>query len=175
MSDWNVSVAEILGRPGEYRDVSIVEPVTGIRTTLARLEETPVQAHLRAESVVEGVLITGRVHGRATLACARCLTDVHEDVDLEVCELFVSPGTELPEGEDAYELAGNEVRLEPMVRDAIALELPLNPLCEESCKGICARCGMDLNAGSCSCVDEDVDPRWAALDALKHRLETRQG
>jgi uncharacterized protein len=56
--------------------------------------------------------------------------------------------------------------LRPLVRDALLLELPLAPLCRPDCRGLCARCGADLNAGPCSCV-ADRDPRWGALDALR--------
>lgn len=170
MEHLTVPVAEILGRPGEYRDFVINEPLAGVHTALARLEGSPVQAGLRAESVVEGILVTGTVEGRASLECARCLRRFASDVTLEVCELYAAPGHEIADDEDAYELRGTDVPLEPMLRDTMTLALPLNPLCGPSCKGICSRCGADLNQGACSCRDEDVDPRWAALSSLKDRL-----
>jgi uncharacterized protein len=57
-----------------------------------------------------------------------------------------------------------------MLRDAVTLALPLRPLCREDCKGLCARCGNDLNAGPCDCGGDDIDPRWEALAALRERL-----
>lgn len=173
MSDWKVSVAEILGRPGEYRDIRIERPISGIRTTLAELADAPVEADLKAESVVEGVLVTGRIRGAATIQCARCLKPLSSGIDLEVCELFVPPGADVPPEEDFYGFKGAEIDLEPMLRDAIALDLPLNPLCGAECRGMCARCGADLNAGECDCADDDVDPRWAELSALRERLESK--
>jgi uncharacterized protein len=53
----------------------------------------------------------------------------------------------------------------------LTLELPLNPVCDEDCKGLCSHCGQDLNTGVCGCVEENVDPRWAALSALREKLE----
>ncbi len=169
MHGFLISVAEILGRPGTYRDVHISKPLPGVRTTLARPAGN-VEGRLRAESVVEGILVTGPVTGGAVMQCARCLKQLATDVEVETCELFYGPGHEPPADEDAYQVRGLEIDLEPMLRDAVALALPLNPLCDEHCKGLCARCGRDLNLKDCTCTEEESDPRWAALDALRDRL-----
>jgi uncharacterized protein len=172
VSNFIVPVAEILGRPGHYRDFEIAQPVPGARTTLARADQGPTSARLRAESVVEGILVTGRVTGRAMSECARCLSEVRLELDLEVCDLFVAPGHEPDDAtDDAYEVIGTDIDLEPMLRDAVTLSLPLNPVCRPECKGLCSHCGSDLNRGECGCVLEERDPRWTALDDLRLRLE----
>lgn len=172
MHDLTLSVAEILGRPGEYRDVTINEPLPGVAIGLARLiDDSGLQAELRVESVVEGILVTGPVHGDTRLQCARCLQDFSSTVGLRVCELFVTPGHDPAEEDDVYRVVGSEIDLEPMLRDAVALSLPLNPLCRGDCKGLCAQCGQDLNKGACGCKDDDIDPRWADLGPLRARLE----
>ena len=165
-----VSVADILGRPGAYRDLRLQARLPGVRNALVQLEETPVAASLRAESVVEGILVTGEVEGSTVVACARCLSERRGSVHLEVCELFTTADRHLPE-EEAYRLEGTDMHLEPMLRDAIALALPLSPLCREECKGLCGGCGRDLNLGPCACRDTGLDPRWAALAGLRERLE----
>ena len=172
MHTLTVPVAEILGAPGEYRDIAIHEPLPGVGTVLARLGDGPVHADLRAESVIEGVLVTGLVTGDASLQCARCLSEFPAGIEVEVCELYVGPDQPVPEGDDAYRVVGTEVHLEPMLRDALTLALPARPLCRAECRGMCARCGADLNAGACACVEDDVDPRWAPLAALRDKLET---
>jgi uncharacterized protein len=169
VNDFTISVAEILGQPGQHRDLKLDLPLTGVGTTLAHLKDGPLHAELRAESVVEGVLITGTLQGQTVLECARCLKEFHSSVDLDVCELFLAPGTD-PEDRESYRIAGLEIDLEPMLRDAVTLSLPLNPLCREDCKGICAHCGRDLNLGDCDCTEDTTDPRWAELDALRDRL-----
>ena len=65
-------------------------------------------------------------------------------------------------------LTGGDLTLdpEPLVRDAIALELPFAPLCSPTCRGLCPRCGGDRNLGECSCT-EAIDPRWAALERFR--------
>ena len=60
----------------------------------------------------------------------------------------------------------NEVT-EPMVRDALLLELPLAPLCSADCAGLCATCGANHNLTRCECVTTEIDPRWAALRSLE--------
>lgn len=168
---WRRSVAEILGQPGAHRDFTIDRPLVGVGIALAHLEEGPLHADLRAESVVEGVLITGTVEGETVLECARCLQEFRSSIELDVCELFLAPDRE-PEDKESYRITGVEIDLEPMLRDAVTLDLPLNPLCKEDCKGICARCGRDLNLGACDCVDDTTDPRWAGLDALRDQLRS---
>lgn len=168
-----LSVAEIIGRPGEYRDVVITEPLRDVRTALARLGDEPVTCTLRLESVIEGVLVTGEVRGPAVFQCARCLREFPAEATQQVIELFVMPGRDAPATEDAYPVKGLEIDLEPMLRDVVTLALPLKPLCRPECRGLCPRCGQDLNAGPCGCGDDDTDPRWAALDEIRARLDAR--
>lgn len=166
-------VADLLERPGEYRDFAISPTLTGVGTALSRLDERPVKGELRAESVMEGILVSGRLEGWANLECARCLTSFKSALNLEVCELFVAPNHEGTVDEGAYKVTGKQIHLEPMLRDAIALDLPLNPVCTEECRGLCAGCGRDLNReGSCDCMQESTDPRWAGLEELKQRLQS---
>ncbi len=170
MQDLKVSVVEILGRPGANRRVSIEKPLEGVGVDLASLEAAPIAAELTLESVVEGVLVTGPVSGGVRCRCARCLTEFEAAVEVDVCELFASAG-HLEEEEDVYRVSGEVLDLEPMLRDELTLALPLNPLCRVDCKGMCARCGRELNDGACDCVEDTSDPRWAALDQLRARLE----
>ena len=172
MHELRLSVAEILGRPGEYRDVRIRRPLQGVGAGLARLTDDDIDAQLRIESVIEGVLVTGRVESEAGLQCARCLREFRMREALRVCELFAGPGHEAVGDDDVYAVDATEIDLEPMLRDAITLSLPLNPLCRPDCKGICAGCGTDLNEGRCDCKEDDFDPRWAALADLRERLES---
>jgi uncharacterized protein len=170
VQELRVSVAEILGYPGEYRDIRLDRPISGVRTALARVTDAPVHAELRAESVVEGILMTGSVRAGTTLSCARCLDEFPSEVGLELCELFAGPGHEPSVEDEAYPVEGKEIDLEPMLRDALTLALPLHPLCREECPGLCARCGRRLDVGSCDCFQEETDPRWAELDALREKL-----
>ena len=170
MQDLKVSVSEILGRPGANRDVSLSRTLEGVRVDLAELKPKPVAGDMTLESVIEGVLVTGSLNGEATCRCSRCLREFETDLEAELCELFAAPG-HLEEEEDVYRVNGEEIDLEPMLRDELTLALPLYPLCRDDCQGMCARCGRDLNDGACDCADDSTDPRWAALDEVRAKLE----
>lgn len=170
MQGYKVSVAEILGHPGHYRDISVTRSIPEVGNALVHMSDAPLQGRLRAEAVVEGVLVTGPVAATIEAECARCLKPLTDEISVELCELFVAPGHEMPAEEDAYEVEGFDIDLEPMLRDALALAMPLRPVCREDCKGLCARCGKDLNEGPCSCEENEMDPRWAALSELRDKL-----
>jgi uncharacterized protein len=114
------------------------------------------------ESVVEGIYVTGSFGGRMTLRCARCLNEFERGFDVDVHELVARQ----PGPEDDYAL-GSDLTLdpEPMVRDAVVLEMPFSPLCRPDCLGLCEICGGDRNLGECP-GHEETDPRWTALEGL---------
>lgn len=171
MAGLTVSVADILGRPGASRDIDLTAPIPGVGGALARLTPDPAHADLRAESVAEGILVTGSLDADADLNCARCLRSFADHINIDVCELFVAPGQEEQADEDSYQVDGTDIDLERMVRDALSLALPLNPLCDEACAGLCPTCGKNLSDGPCDCITDELDPRWAALSTLKDKLK----
>lgn len=170
MQDLTVSVADVVGSPGKHRDIALDAGLPEVATALARVGDGPVRARLRAESVVEGVLVTGRVEATAVVECARCLEERTTPLALEVCELFAHAGHDADE--DAYRLSGTDMDLRPLLVDAVCLSLPLRPLCHPECRGLCPRCGRNLNRSSCDCAGESIDLRWAPLDGLRQRLES---
>ena len=161
----SIDVSDLVGHPGASRRIHVAEAVEGMATELARIPEgAAVSADLLVESVVEGVLLSGPVAGTMELSCARCLAPFGAPFALEVQELFAA---NLDPGEDdQYPLAPEgTIDLEPMIRDTVVLAMPYAPLCAEDCRGLCSRCGGDLNQGQCTCGSE-VDPRWSALQDL---------
>lgn len=162
-------MAQILGRPGASREINLSATVDGVETVLASVAEAPVRAQLRADSVVEGILVSGSADAETRLQCARCLRTFSSDINVRVCELFADNAGR-PAEEDVYATDGEVIDLEPMLRDALVLALPLRPLCREACAGLCGSCGQDLNDGACGCAYEELDPRWAGLGALRDKL-----
>lgn len=133
----------------------------------------PVELDLRLESVVEGVLVTGSVRATATGACVRCLEPVSLPVDVPFQELFAyadraehhrEVGAEDDQTEE-YQLVGDLIDLEPVLRDAVVPSLPFQPVCREDCPGLCSQCGAPL-AEDPDHQHEVIDPRWGALQAL---------
>ena len=70
-------------------------------------------------------------------------------------------------GGDLTWYEGEEIDVSPMLRERMLLALPTLPLCREGCRGLCSRCGRDLNAGPCDCHEAEGDPRLAVLRTLK--------
>ena len=135
-------------------------------------EGSTVQLDLRLEAVVEGVLVTGTARGELKGECVRCLEPIEQKLDADFQELYYYPeGTnrfatdEEDEDEEASRLEGDLFDLEPVLRDAVVLALPLQPVCQEDCLGLCSECGARLTDDP-DHHHEAVDPRWAALQGL---------
>jgi uncharacterized protein len=109
------------------------------------------------------VLVSGTARAPLTGECVRCLDPLDDLLEVEFAELFVAPGND--GDEDTLWIQDDLVDLEPVVRDAVVLALPLQPVCEDDCPGLCAQCGARL-ADDPAHQHTDVDPRWAALEAL---------
>lgn len=111
--------------------------------------------HLRVEQIGQELLARGQVWHRFACTCSRCA----EPIDLEVRETrFFANYPVTPETDF--------VDLTPEMREAIILALPGYPVCRKDCKGLCARCGANLNREPCTCRHEPEGP-WAGLDLLK--------
>ncbi|MDX6286907.1 MAG: hypothetical protein QOG53_2392 [Frankiales bacterium] len=123
---------------------------------------------LRLEAVMEGVLVSGPVRAMATGECSRCLDPVTVPIEVDLVELYTYPGHEQPgDEEDVGQLVGDFIDLEPRLRDAIVLALPLRPVCSEDCPGLCATCGARLADEPPGHTHEQLDPRWSALQGLQ--------
>ena len=106
--------------------------------------------------------------------CARCLEPVKDFKTIAIKDKFTTLAEvaqrESNEECEVYVLQENVIDLEGILKDYIISSLPLRYLCSEDCKGLCSKCGKNLNKGSCNCV-EDVDPRFAKLKELLDNKE----
>lgn len=130
----------------------------------------PVEIAVRFESVLEGVLVSGTVQGRASGACVRCLEAIEQPVKADFQELFVyadraAHHREVGDDGDHSVLLDDLVDVETLVRDAVVPALPFQPVCRPDCPGLCSDCGASLAADP-DHRHETLDPRWAALQQL---------
>ena len=125
-----------------------------------------------------GYYLKGRMHYEQELACDRCLGPVRVEVD-EPLELLILTHEEAPEAAEqeleekdmsVVHLEGDELDTEPLLLEQLQLNIPMKPLCRPDCKGLCPRCGANLNHETCSCDTHEVDPRWSPLADLRGRL-----
>ncbi|MER7764854.1 DUF177 domain-containing protein [Streptomyces sp. NPDC097619] len=149
----------------------------GLAGVIGVPEGAPVQIGLRLESVMEGVLVTGISRATVTGECVRCLEPLELELNARFQELFsypdadgrgrpvAEPADDAEEDEDRYYVEDDLFDLEPVLRDAVVLALPSQPVCREACLGLCSTCGANLNEDPDHHHDA-VDIRWAALQGL---------
>lgn len=121
----------------------------------------------------ETVIVRGVARAAIESPCARCLKPAQTDVTAEVDEAFVrDKGEEREAEDDQYMYSGHVLELDEAVRTALLLELPSRVLCKEDCRGLCPRCGQDLNINECSC-QKDLTHRnpFSALASLLNEDE----
>ena len=159
-----IPLSAALRHPGNARPVVESVALGGLSAGAAEIAPgTPVDLDLVLERVPEGIVVRGTLATVWSAACSRCLEPVTGEISVHVDELFETAPLE---GE-TYPLEDDVIDLEPMVRDALLLELPLVPLCRADCAGLCATCGVNHNVASCDCATDEPDPRWAALRSLE--------
>jgi uncharacterized protein len=178
------------GEMKEYQlDLEILEPI-GVPLISVPAGDV-IEIDLRLESVTEGVLLSADLYALAKGECIRCLDAVEITVERKIQELYrYEPGKENSkkgdkkgkrkamrsnqaseedidlEEDDELWMDGNEMDLEPPIRDAIVLDLPVNPLCSEDCLGLCPNCGQKWADLPDDHQHEAIDARWAGLAGL---------
>lgn len=110
--------------------------------------------------------LNGEVTYEYTESCARCLKEFTQEVKGVLSGRLVEKNKDFNEDEveeDVICYEGDTLDLTEHIISAIVLSLPMKSLCNENCKGLCPKCGKDLNKGKCDCVIEEIDPRLAKL------------
>ncbi|MGQ0679070.1 MAG: YceD family protein [Actinomycetota bacterium] len=162
-----IDVSGLIGRTGTTKRWEKMGAIDGLLNGMGRVDESdPVEVDLDLTGTGEGIAVSGRASGRFVLNCSRCLIEYREGFALQLDEKFyLDP--ESAESKDGYQVEDNlTVDLEPMLRDAIVLSLPITPVHSVQCRGLCPVCGADLNNSDCRHDQEPVDFRWAPLKGL---------
>jgi uncharacterized protein len=137
-------------------------------------EGSDLDLDLRLESVSEGVLVSGSVRGSVEGECGRCLRPISDSIDVSIQELYAyahSTTDETTDEDEVGRMQGDLIDLEPVLRDAVVLALPTNPLCRDDCPGLCPECGAHRDELPADHSHELADPRWAALRNLSKSEE----
>jgi uncharacterized protein len=167
-----VDVRELLQKPGAHKHVVVRGPLEHLATPVAWVPpDRPVSVDAEIESVVEGLLVTGRVGATLVVRCVRCLGELDLALEVGVRELF-APRPGGGEDEGYAVLPDDRLPLDTMARDALVLDFPAFPLCRADCAGLCPVCGADRNTTGCGHGGRDyLDPRWAGLAGLRASLQ----
>ncbi|MFE3602758.1 YceD family protein [Streptomyces sp. NPDC059096] len=176
---------ELGRRPGALRKLTRSVPAPkdfGIDGVIGAPEGAPVELDLRLESVMEGVLVTGTARVSAEGECVRCLEPLSQEVAADFQEMFsyhdtddrgrtrAEPADDAEDDEDTLFIEDGLFDLEPVLRDAVVLALPMQPVCRETCSGLCSTCGIRLDENPDHHHDA-VDIRWAALQGLAETVK----
>jgi DUF177 domain-containing protein len=173
-----INISRLGRRPGSMMTFSETVPSPSrIGLELIGIDEgAPLQLDLRIESVSEGVLVSGMVSAPTSGECARCLTPITGEVEIDLTELFAYPDSTTDETTESDEVGRvgssgepDTVDLEQPIIDAIGLALPFSPLCGPDCVGLCPQCGVPLATAEPGHHHEQIDPRWAKLAGLLDR------
>lgn len=174
---------ELPRRAGEMKeysfDITVPERI-GI-DVIAVLAGEEIHVEMRLESVTEGVLVSAELSAVADGQCMRCLDPIELQIDRRIQELYryapEKPHTkaerkrarqeadDLDEDDDLM-MDGDFINLETPIRDALVLDLPINPLCDEDCPGLCPGCGVKWTLLDAGHAHEVIDARWAGLSGL---------
>ena len=141
---------------------------------------------------IEGlVAVTGVLEGTIVRECVRCLKEFEDPLAFSVRATFVPEPKSAPrhpkridprkvraeiveaepeeEPDDQYHYQGNQLELASMLREHVILSAPMQPLCSDDCRGLCAQCGKDLNEGPCQCAVEPPIPTFRVVQGMKHK------
>lgn len=161
---WHVDVNRLLSGPGQRRRIRRSAVIEGLGTSVAVVVEgTAVDADLVIDRAGGEIVVTGTVTARWRAECRRCLEAVGDTLVADVREVY-SADAALVDAAEAYPLTDEGIDLEPLVRDAVLLGLPLAPLCSADCRGPVP--GV-LTLSTDPAPPPARDPRWAALDGLR--------
>jgi uncharacterized protein len=136
-----------------------------------------IQGDLTVTREFDNIRVVGRVSAPLALSCSRCLADYTSFVDTSFTIFFRKETAAAVASEDELELgemdllssaySGDEIDLTHEIEEQVAMEIPLKPLCDDDCKGLCHECGVDLNISGCSCSKEPASLTFSALKDFK--------
>lgn len=171
-----IDLSSLRQNPGRTKDMVLESKhIEGLPNGLTLSE--PVQVHLHLEASERQVMMTGHIDTGIDTQCDRCLVPVHYQLSFDFSESLMSThdvdilcqhgkDRELLETEHwLYDSA--HLDLNYMLLDKLLSQLPFQHLCQDDCRGLCPHCGINLNEDTCSCDNQEIDPRWAILAQLK--------
>ena len=136
--------------------------VDEVHQTLGDLKVDYVRGQLLLTRTTRGVLIKGHFSTELEVECVRCLEPFHLALTVPLEEMFALS----PASDPIYFVDEGWLDLRLPLREQILLARPMHSLCRPDCKGLCVTCGQNLNTGQCSCEQDEIDPRLAALKNL---------
>ena len=161
-----LGLSSIIDRPGASVDFSTSVDLSDLQYGTSYPVSEPVLASGSVRNTAGVLVMTGKIQTRIHGTCDRCAADFDADVAFPIDVVLVEElSNEDSEDEWVFPLEADCADLEEIVRTVFVLNMDSKLLCKPDCKGLCCRCGKNLNEGPCDCGKE-LDPRFAALKQL---------
>ncbi len=159
-----VGVKDLVHQAGEMRELTLelVAPEKYGEAMATVPQGTPMTLELRLEGLHEGILATADVAVEARAECVRCLDPFSFELRVDFQELFAYSSSD----SDSYTVVDDSLNLEDIIRDAVVLELPFQPVCKEDCYGLDPATGEKRTEPPGENVADEIDPRWQELSKL---------
>jgi len=147
---------------GYYRDYDFITPSIRIQPDLELID---FDGSVRVTKTARGLIFGIKMVAKVICECVRCLENHQQTLTIDTTELFVFSPDDLDER--SYLLPDNgKVDLTPFVRDEMLLSIPIKPICRQDCLGLCPICGENMNENQCNHAEDNIDPRFAGLQAF---------
>ena len=161
-----LDLTKIMDSPGATVPFSTSVDLRDLRYGTCNPVDEPVEASGSVRNTAGVLVMTGAINTTIHGVCDRCAADFAQDMEFPIDVVLVTEfSNEENEDEWVFPLEADTADLEEIVRTVFVLNLDSKLLCSDDCKGICCRCGKNLNEGPCGCQKE-IDPRFAALRQL---------
>lgn len=177
MAPYWVDIAAIADEHGAVMEVDGELAVDDIVLGTERyVLEAPATFDVTIADTGTAYVATGKAHAVTKAECSRCTCEFDMDIDGDIDAYFITPAhaDEVPEEQDSALVVDGKIDLEPFVVTALAVAIPLAPLHDEECKGICPDCGADLNEGECDCAPAAKESPFGTLGGLLDEMRERQ-
>ena len=127
-----------------------------------------IKGNLRISKTTQGLLLEASLQAKTKSECVRCLEPFDLDLFTEFTELYAFSSHAGVDKELVFPENGI-INLTPLIREYFLLAIPINPICNPDCKGLCPICGANLNTNPCNHQQEQIDPRLAILKTLQNK------
>ena len=171
-----IDIADLLSIEDMTKECQVHTDLTFFESKLGKfpvIEKAPFKLHFENQQN-EKLLIRGETDVTLELPCDRCLKEIPVVVHLTIDRIYPLEESESEEeeySEDTGYLTGTVLDVDSLVYHEILINRPMKVLCSESCKGICRKCGANLNDTDCSCDRIELDPRMAAIQDVFHQFK----
>ncbi len=165
-----LNIASLVGRKGAFFQVTrelssaFAEGASDVSRVLG-----PILATLRVTNTGEGYLVKGDLSLEVELLCSRCLRPLKTTLETFFEEEFVTRSEERDDDlfwDEEPLVEGNELDTTSLIEESILMSIPMKPVCQKDCPGLCPSCGAFLAGESCDCISPEIDIRLAPLSKL---------